>query len=164
MYGARVIKILSYPQVIFTENEVVHEEAVAPALAMLGRPYFQAANGEFLDGLKHYRTASYKECLSSCASSLESVLKVICQQKKWPYAESNTLAPLLDIVVPNLGFDPAFKDPFKIIGTMRNRSSSSHGGGAVPRTPDQKLARYAVGHTASIIVLLITAMDETKGR
>ena len=40
-----VIKTLSYPQVIFTEDEVVHEEAVAPALAVLGRPYFQAANG-----------------------------------------------------------------------------------------------------------------------
>ena len=164
MFGGRVINTLSYPQVIFTEDEVVHEEAVAPALSLLGRPYFQAANWEFLDGLRHYRTASYKECLSSCASSLESVLKVICQQKKWPYGESNTLGLLMDIVVPNLGFESAFKESFKIVATIRNRSSSSHGGGAVPRNPDQKLARYAVAHTASIIVLLVNAMDETKGR
>ena len=158
----RVIRTLSYPQVIFTEDEVVHEEAVAPALAVLGRPYLEAANGEFLDGLRHYRTGSYKECLSSCASSLESVLAVICEQKKWAYDKSNTLGDLLDIVVPKLGFESVFKESFKIVGTMRNRSSSSHGGGTAPRTPDQKLARYAIGHTASIIVLLVGAMDETK--
>ena len=158
----RVIRTLSYPQVIFTEDEVVHEEAVAPALAVLGRPYLEAANEEFLDGLRHYRTGSHKECLSSCASWLESVLAVICEQKKWPYDKSNTLGDLLDIVVPKLGFESVFKESFKIVATMRNRSSSSHGGGTAPRTPGQKLARYAIGHTASIIVLLVGAMDETK--
>ena len=158
----RAIKTLSYPQVMFTEDEVVHEESLAPALAVLGRPYFEAANGEFLDGLRHYRTGSYKECLSSCASSLESVLAMICEQQKWPHDESNTLGALLDIVVPKLGFESVFKESFKIVATLRNRSSSSHGGGTVPRTPDQKLARYAIGHTASIIVLLVDAMDETK--
>ena len=158
----RVIKTVSYPQVIFTEDEVVYEEALAPALVSLGRPYFRAANGEFLDGLRHYRTGSYKECLSSCASSLESVLAVICDQKNWPYDKSATLGDLLDIAVPKMGFEPVFKESFKIVATMRNRSSSSHGGGSVPRNPDQKLARYAIGHTASIIVMLVDAMDETR--
>ena len=158
----QVIKTLSYPQVIFVEDEVVFEEALAPALAVLGRPYFLAANEEFLDGLRHYRTGSYKECLSSCASSLESALAVICKQNKWQCKESDTLATLLDIVVPKLGFDSVFKESFKIVATLRNRSSSSHGGGATPRTPDQRLARYAIGHTASIIVLLVEAMDDGR--
>jgi hypothetical protein len=42
-----------------------------------------------------------------------------------------------------------------LVARMRNRLSSSHGGGSSVRTVDQHVAQYALNATTAAIVLLV---------
>ena len=156
------IKTVAFPKIIVVGEEVVYEEAVAPALEALEAPHFAVPNTEFRDALEHYRRGRHKECLTSCGSSLESVLKVICDRKRWAFNSADTLGPLLDIVIPKLGLEPAFKEKFKLVGNIRNTLSSSHGGGKAQRSPERHFAQYTITTTAGIIVLLIAVAEGGK--
>ena len=157
--GQRVIKTVAYPKIIVVEEEVVYEEAVAPALTVLAAPHFAVPNTEFRDGLEHYRMGRHKDCLTSCGSALESVLKVICGRKGWTHRPEAALGELLDIVTPKLGLQPAFGESFKLVATIRNKLSASHGGGKTPRQPDRHFAQYMVTSTAATIALVVTIAD-----
>ena len=154
-----VTEIQSYPMILKSEEEVAYTDAIAPALKILEVPHFQGANEEFREGLEHYRKGRYKEAIASCGSALESVLKVICDRKGWRYRQEDALGDLLDNVVPQLGLEGAFKEKFKLIATIRNRFSSSHGGGQAPRKPERHFAQYVVVATAAIVVLLVTIAE-----
>ena len=156
------IKTVAFPKIIVVGEEVVYEEAVAPALEALEAPHFAVPNTEFRDALEHYRRGRHKECLTGCGSSLESVLKVICDRKKWAFNSADTLGPLLDIVIPKLGLEPAYKEKFKLVGNIRNTLSSSHGGGKAQRSPERHFAQYMITSTAGIIVLLIAVAEGGK--
>ena len=160
--GGKVIRTVAWPKVVIVDEEVVHEEAVAPALAALTAPHFAVPNMEFRDALEHYRRGRHSDCLTSCGSCLESVLKVICDRRRWPYNSKDTLSQLLDLAIPRLGLEPVFKEKFKLIGTIRNTLSSSHGGGKTRRTPERYFAQYMITATASIMVLLIAVAEEGK--
>ena len=150
---------VAYPRIIIAEEEVSYKEAVKPTLAILESHQFAGANIEFRDGLEHYRRERYRDCLTSCGSALESVLKVICDRNGWHYSMGATLGPLLDLVIDQLGLESVFAEKFKLLATIRNRSSSSHGGGGSPRVVDRHLAQYMVTSTAATIVFLITEAD-----
>ena len=157
--GYQVIRTVAYPKIIVVEEEMAYEEAVRPALAILGHPHFAVANTELRDGLEHYREGRYKECLTSCGSALESVLKVICDRKRWDYSHTDTLGDLLDSVVPKLDLPQVFSEKFKLVATIRNTFSASHGGGKAPRDPARHLAQYMVTTTAATIVFLVATAE-----
>jgi hypothetical protein len=143
-------------EVVRAEDEVTFSEAIAPALSVLSAPHFQAANLEFRDALDEYRRGHYGDCLTTCGSSLESVMKILCQRNGWPIDEKkDTAATLLKVVVSHSMLDPFFEQPLMLIATMRNRLSSSHGGGTAVRHVERHVAQYAVTSTAAAIVLLV---------
>lgn len=151
-----IIRTVAYPKVVRAEDEVTHTEAVVPALSVLSAPHFEAANLEFRDALDEYRKGHYGDCLTKCASSFESVLKVLCRKNGWPFDEKkDTAAPLLKSVVTNSTLDPFFEQPLMLIATMRNRLSSSHGGGTAVRSAERHVAQYALTNTAAAVVLLV---------
>ena len=158
-YTQSVPKIVAYPRIIIVEEEVAYKEAVEPTLAILGHHQFAAANSEFRHGLEHYRRGRHQDCLTSCGSALESVLKVICDRKGWNYNNRAALGELLDLVIAQLGLEAVYAEKFKLLATIRNRSSSSHGGGGSPRVGDRHLAQYMVTDTAATIVFLVTEAD-----
>ena len=75
--------VTAYPTVIYRENEVLHQMAIEPALSLLEHPRFNNAHEEYLGGLRDYKEGKFKECVAKCASSLESVMKIICVEKNW---------------------------------------------------------------------------------
>lgn len=162
MPGAKVERIIAFPMIVKVEEDVVYREAVEPALTILSLDRYGAANGEFRNALEHYRNGKFRESLTNCASALESVLKVICSEEGWPYQQTDTLGELLDNAVPLLGLEPVFRENFKILASIRNRFSSSHGGGTSAREPDRSLAQYMVSTTAATIVLLVTTAESKK--
>lgn len=147
--------VTALPKVFLVDDEVVHQEAIQPALSILGAPHFQTANSEFLEALKDYREGEYSDCLTKCGSSFESVMKVICARNGWSYKESDTARPLLATIVSNSNLESFFEQPLLLIATMRNRLSSSHGAGGKARTVGRHVAQYAVASTAAAIVLLV---------
>ena len=152
-------EILKYPSVIRVEEDVVFEEAVKPALEILSQPHFQVADGEFRDALRSYRNGRYADCLTHCGSSLESVLKVICSQKGFPYDERDTASTLIETVVPALKMEGFFTQPWTLLATLRNRLSSSHGGGTQPRAPERHFAQYGLTSIAAVVVLVVTIAE-----
>ena len=144
-----------HPRVIRVDEEVTHREAIAPSLEMLAAPYFKTAHLELLGAMEDYRKSDYSDCLTKCCSAFESVLKVICERKKWQFSHNDTAGPLLATVIGNSDLEGFFEQPLMLIATIRNRLSSSHGAGSRNRTVERHVAQYAVTSTAAAIVLLI---------
>ena len=165
-YGQTVtaVKVTQWPQVIEIADEITYQEAVKPALALLASPDCQAPNEELLKGMQHYRKGEYGDCLTACASAVESILKVICTRHGWNYNSNDTLAPLVDNVVPKLNLDPSYKERIKVLTTLRNRLGSAHGGGTTPRQPEKHVAQFMMTTSAAVIVFLVSVSDRILGR
>ena len=83
------------------ESETLHKSAINPALQLLAQPHFAGANTEFLGALEDYRKGDIGDCLVKCGSAFESVLKVICDRKGWPYNQTDTASTLVKTVIAN---------------------------------------------------------------
>ena len=152
-------KTVAYPQIIVVDDQVVQKEIVSPALTVLAKPYFEAANKEFLGALQDYREGKNEDCLTKCGSSLESVLKVICKRNNWPFNENDTLEPLLNTVIDESVLESYYKQTLKITAIIRNRRSTSHGGGSEVRTASRSIAQYVISSTAAAISLIVEECD-----
>ena len=148
-------RVVERPRIIRRANDVLHETALEPALTFLTNPAFASANKEFLDALEDYRRGKYEDCVTKCASSLESVMKIICDSKKWPHQQTDKASKLANIILPRTGLAPSLKHPIIVVATLRNQFSSAHGAGTQPRVVPQHLAKFAINATASVILLLV---------
>ena len=72
-------------QIIRVDSQLIHNAVVKPALLLLRSDHLKGANSEFLSAHKHYREQEYKECLNDCLKAFESVMKGICEKRKWAY-------------------------------------------------------------------------------
>ena len=152
-------QITAFPQVIGRDSAALHQTAIEPTLTLLSQPNFGSANDEFLDALKDFRTKDYRDCVVKCGSSLESVIKIICDIKGWPYAETDTAGSLIKNILPQTNLDSYFQDPLILIATIRNRLSTAHGAGTQQKAVSKHVASYIINATASAILLLV---DETN--
>ena len=143
------------PQVIRKDSELVYRSAVEPTLQLLREPDFSAANKEFLKALEDFRKEDYGDCLTKCASSFESVLKVICVRHGWSHQSTDTAAPLLRTVISNSGMEQFFEQPLILIATIRNKLSTAHGAGAELRNVTKAKAEFAINATAAAILLTV---------
>ncbi len=148
------IKISEYPQIIRKDCEVIHRNAIEPTLTLLNASKFKHANDEFLKALEDHRKGDYRDCLTKCGSSFESVMKVLCAKNSIPFNEKDTASALLKSLLGNGQLDQYWEQPLTLIATLRNRLSSSHGAGAQPKVIPEHVATYAVNATASAIMLL----------
>ena len=128
---------------------------------MLADPAYQSANLEFRDALEEYRKGDYGDCLTKCGSAFESIMKVICDRKGWPYNSNDTAGPLIKVILANTNLDSYFESSLLIVATLRNRLSTSHGAGTGTRQPSRHLARYAINATASNILLIADEAGES---
>lgn len=149
------IRLSAYPKIVRSEDDATFAMGVAPSLGILTAPHFEAANLEFREAMEEYRKGDYGDCLTKCASALESVLKVLCKRNKWPFRDTDGVSRLLETVVGETTLDSFFTQPLMLIATIRNRLSKSHGGGTAIRTVERHVAEYAVTSTAAAIILLV---------
>ena len=152
-------RITAYPQIIRRDSEVLHATAIEPALTLLQQTDFALANKEFLRALADYRQGDFDDCVTKCGSSFESVMKVICASKGWPYQENNTAETLLDTITGKTKLKPFFKHSIISIATIRNKLGSAHGAGNESRETPRHVAQYAINLTASAILLLVAETD-----
>jgi len=155
-----VIRTVAWPKVIRSDDEVTTAEAIQPALSVLAAPHFEAANLEFRDALDEYRRGQYGDALTKCCSAFESVMKCLCRLNRWPFDDrKDTAGALLRIILAHSRLDGFFEQPLLLIATMRNRLSSSHGGGTAVRTVERHVAQYALASTAAAVLLLVHEVD-----
>ena len=150
--------------IVRVDSQVLHAEAVKPALYLLSERRFSAANQEFLKAHGHYRAGEYGDTLNECLKSFESTLKVICKHQRWPFKETDTAKTLLDAVFKN-GLVPEYlQGKFAglrsvlegAIPTARSRESA-HGAGEAPKRVPRHLASYVLHLTASSVLFLVEA-------
>jgi hypothetical protein len=154
-HSQEVRALVSAPKVVLREHQVVHAEAVVPAIELLADRGFSSANQEYLAALEDYRKGRYSDCLTKCGSAFESTMKLICDRRQWTYQQTDAAAALLRIIMMNSELDSYFEQPLLLVAIMRNRLSSSHGAGAQPRAVPAHRARYALNATAAAILLLV---------
>ncbi len=151
-------------EVIRVDSELLHVEAVKPALRLLNESNYQGAQQEFLSAYEHYRHGKYKESLNDCLKSFESTMKAICDKRKWKYNPSSTAKPLIQICFDK-GLVPSFWQQQlsslrsmleSSIPTGRNKLSG-HGQGTAPTQVPDYLVAYMLHMTASTLVFLTTA-------
>lgn len=146
------------------DSELVHAEAVKPALALLRHEAFAGAQEEFLTAFEHYRKGSNKEALTDALKALESTMKVICQKRGWVVQPTDTAKKLIEVCFVNGLIPPYWQTHFSSLRSMlessvptaRNRTSG-HGQGVEIQTVPDHLAAYVLHMTASTIVFLVKA-------
>jgi len=151
-------------RIVRVDSQLVHQEAVKPALTLLSSSEYAGAQQEFLSAYEHYRQGKHKEAMNDALKAFESTLKVICTKRKWKFNATATASKLLDICYQN-ELIPAFWQSHMTglratleggVPTGRNKTSA-HGQGAVPTNVPDHLVSYVLHMTASTIVFLVKA-------
>jgi hypothetical protein len=155
-------------EIIRVDSQLLHQEAVKPAIALLNTDDYEGPQEEFLAAYEHYRLGNNKEALTDALKAFESTMKAICDKRGWAYdPKTATAKPLIDIMFAN-GLVPSFwQQQFNSlrsllessIPTGRNKLSG-HGQGAVPTEVPDYLTAYMLHMTASTLVFLTTAEKE----
>lgn len=153
-------------EIIRVDSQIVHSEVVKPALILLHKKMYANAEQEFLSAHKHYRDGRYQECLTNCAKAFESVMKIICEKRKWKYGQNDTASKLVDVIISNELVPGHFLTQFSAlrsmlesgIPTVRNKQAA-HGQGAVKINVPDYLASFLLHQTAATILMLAQAEE-----
>jgi hypothetical protein len=151
-------------RIVRVDSELLHEEAVKPALALLRAPEYAGAQAEFLTAHEHYRHGRAKEALTESLKALESAMKAICAKRKWSHDPNATAKPLIQVLLDKELIPSFWSQHFSAIRatleagvpTARNRLSG-HGQGAEIQEVPAHLVAYVLHQTASAIVFLAEA-------
>ena len=157
-------------KILRIDSEFVHSEVVQPALRILNREEYAGAQQEFLQAHEHYRAGKAKAAISECLKSLESVMKSICDKRKWPYDKRSTASALIGICFDNGIVPPFWKTQFAALRSLlesgvppARNELGGHGQGAAPRSVPDHLVGYVLHMTAAAVVFLAEAEASSAG-
>ncbi|MGL0962142.1 STM4504/CBY_0614 family protein [Vibrio vulnificus] len=151
-------------EIIRVDSELLHTEAVKPALLLLNQSHYEGAQEEFLFAYEHYRHGRHKESLNDCLKAFESTMKSICDKHGWFYQQNATAKSLIQICFER-GLVPTFWQQQMTslrsllessVPTGRNKLSGHGQGSNTIEIPDYLVA-YMLHMTASTLVFLTTA-------
>lgn len=149
-------------EIVRVDSTYTHSEITKPTISLLWNRKFQGANEEYLKAHEHYRHGRNKECLTDCLKAFESVMKIICTEKKWDFTERDTAKKLIQICFQN-ALVPAFtQNQFTSlqnllesgIPTIRNKLGG-HGQGQTLQRVDDEMTRYGLNLTGTNIIFII---------
>lgn len=154
-------------EIIRVDSELIHTEAVKPALRLLNSASFSGAQQEFLSAYEHYRHKKNKEALNDCLKSFESTMKAICDKRHWEYQSNATAKTLIQVCFDNNLVPLFWQQQFNSLRSMLESSIptgrnklSGHGQGSNPVDVPDYLAAFMLHMTASTLVFLVRAEEE----
>lgn len=122
LYGRkkkRTVIEREYPQILRKDHQLIHKQVIEPALELLSGPMLRVANSEMLKAHAAVRDGDYEDAITLCGSAFESVLKTICDAKKWPHdPDRDTFAKLIEICRDHGLFSPFYVPIFVATGTF----------------------------------------------
>ena len=151
-------------QIIRIDSQFVHAEVTKPALVLLAQRGYEGPQAEFLAAHEHYRAGRNKEAITEAAKAFESLMKVVCDMRDWPYPKGARASDLIKILrTQNLwpdyldgSFDQLLATLSSGLPKIRN-DDAAHGQGSAPRTVPDYLASYALHLSAAKMVLIANA-------
>jgi hypothetical protein len=153
-------------QIVRLDSDLLHVQAVKPALTLLGTLDYGGPRDEFLRAHEHYRHGRHEVALLEAAKAFESTMKCICAQKGWQVGTATpNAAKLINVCLENGLVDSFWTSQLQNlngllqgVSTARNQRSG-HGAGTEVREVPPELVRYALHMTASTIVFLIESAN-----
>lgn len=156
-------------QIVRVDSEYVHSETITPAIRLLHEKRYAGAQQEFLNAHRHYRKGETKEALNDCLKALESVMKTICDKRRWRYPKNATAKALIDVCFDNELIPEFWQSQYAALRTLLESSVptgrnklSGHGQGTAPVAVPGHIAAYMLHMTASAIVFLAEAEAQLK--
>ena len=156
-------------KIIRIDSKLIHAEVVKPALMLLHGSEYAGAQAEFLKAHGHYRHGNAKETLNECLKALESVMKAICDKRKWQYDETKATCNRLIKVCIDQGLIPTFWEQHfsslrstleSGVPTARNKLGGHGQGSSIVDVP-QHIVAYVLHMTAACIVFLVESEHNT---
>jgi len=151
-------------EIIRVDSELIHTEAVKPALTLLHSKEYQGAQQEFLSAYEHYRHGKSKEALNDCLKAFESVMKIICNKHGWITDKNATAKALIKTCMDNNLIPSFWQNHFSSLRSMLESSIPTgrnklggHGQGVKTVSVPDYLVAYMLHMTASVIVFLVEA-------
>jgi HEPN domain-containing protein len=149
-------------ELVRVDNQVLHTEAVVPALTLLTRPGYEGAENEFQSAYKHYRAGEHRAAVVAANNAFESTLKAICKKRGWEHDNGATAGRLLKIVKDNglypdyldKSFDQLLAALASGLPTVRNEEGG-HGQGAEVRETPAHVVALALHLAAAKILFLV---------
>ncbi|HGM9749193.1 TPA: STM4504/CBY_0614 family protein [Proteus mirabilis] len=149
-------------EIIRIDSKIMHSDVVKPVINLLSsNNYYNGANKEYLSAHEHYRHERYKECLTDCCKSFESMLKAIHEMNNWEYKKSDTASKLIKSCFDNELIPSYTQSQFTSLKTMlesgvptiRN-NMSGHGQGTENKEVSEELVSYMLHLTATNLLFL----------
>ena len=136
------------------DSQIVHAEAMLPALAALSTGRFGEARNEFEEAVADFGRGSYRDTLTNANAALESVLQVLTQ-KKGNAGQLIAEARRQGLIPKYLGASVEnFEKLMHGLPAARGQQGSSHGLGTDPVEADERLARLVLTIAAALITFL----------
>jgi len=151
-------------EIIRVDSELVHAEAVKPALELLREKQYAGPEQEFRAAYEHYRTGKNKEAVTEAAKAFESTMKVILAKRGWTHSATDTANKLIAALYRHNLIPDYWHNAMaglrtlleSAIPTPRNKSSAYGQGVAMTTVPDY-ITSYVLHMTAATIVFLVKA-------
>ena len=151
------------------DSQLVHDQAVKPALALLHETGFQGPSDEFTKAFVHYRKGETKAAIAEALKSFEGTMKAICDARHWKRDPRATAKPLMDIIFSNGLIPKSLESQFSALRSAMesglptiSNETSRHGQGAQPVEVPDHFAAYALHLAASNIVFLVQCHKALK--
>ena len=118
-----------------------------PVIALFRSPSLAKAEEDFKSALQAYRSGRYDDCATRCGTTIEAVLKALCEEKAISYNSNDVGVGLYQKVEAGLGLRKDLKSG--LTGVFQVRNPASHGLGKEDRKPTKQEAHLALCLTAS---------------
>lgn len=155
-------------RVLRIDSELLHTEAVKPAISFLNQAEYVGPRDEFFGAYEHYRHGNLKEALNDALKAFESTIKVVLELRGWEYDKTSPAKRLLAVLLAN-NFLPSYHQNHlnalstlleSSVPTIRNKEGG-HGQGSEVSEVEPEIAAYVLHMTASAIVMLCSLEKKT---
>jgi len=156
-------------QIIRVDSQLLHSEAVKPALRLLNGREYSGAQQEFLNAYKHYQNGKHKEAMNDALKAFESTMKSICDKRRWTYDAKDTSKRLIEICCENDLVPKFWQQNMSALRSLleggvptgRNKLSG-HGQGSAPTVVPEHIVSYVLHMAAAAIVFLVRSEQNMK--
>lgn len=152
---------ISEGRVLRIDSELLHTQAVKPAISFLNQSEYAGPRDEFFGAYEHYRHGNLKEALNDALKAFESTIKVVLELQGWEYEKSSPAKKLLGVLLANNFLPSYYQNHLNALSillessvpTIRNKEGG-HGQGSEVSEVAPEIAAYVLHMTASAIVML----------
>lgn len=153
-------------KIIRIDSQLIHKEIIIPALNFLSNPLFEKSDSDYRLAHEHYRENKVKDCIIACGRSFESMMKAICDDKKWSYSAGSRASDLIKTLRTNGlfrdGADRSFDTYIAMLKTglpdLRN-AIGGHGETSNAPEPALYMASYSLHLTATNLLFLANSWE-----